>query len=110
MVKMATVHGARWTNYYNQAPIESGVDPEEFANIFLKTENMFKRLKAERVSRGVKFIPANECPKERAEARYGKTAHSSGVKCQAITMLGKPCPFRATSGCGKFCKKHIIVE
>ena len=110
MVKMATVHDARWTNYYNQTPSGVGVDPNKFADILWKTENMFKRLKADRISRGVKFIPANECPKERSEARYGKPTHGTSVKCQAITMLGKPCPFRATSGCGKFCKKHIIVE
>ena len=100
----------RWTNYYNQAPKGSDIDPKEFANILWKTEKMARRLRTERLSKGVKFITADKCPKERAETRHPIAPRASGVKCQAITMTGKPCPFRATSGCGKFCKKHIIVE
>ena len=30
--------------------------------------------------------------------------------CQALCLTGKKCTFKATSPCGKFCKKHIIVQ
>ena len=98
----------RWTNYYNQGVARTDVNAEHFANIFWKTERMFRKLNDRKVSRGIKFIPMDQCPKEKSEARPGSKVRT--VKCQAITMTGKPCPFRATSGCGKFCKKHIIVE
>jgi len=32
----------------------------------------------------------------------------SDVKCQARTLENRPCPFRATSRCGKFCSKHAV--
>ena len=97
----------RWTNFYNQGVSRKVEDPETFANIFWKTDRMFKNIKMNKISRGVKFISMDQCPKEKIDSRHGKM---NVVKCQAITMVGKPCPFRATSGCGKFCKKHIIVE
>ena len=30
-------------------------------------------------------------------------------KCQARTLENRPCPFRATSKCGRFCSKHNVV-
>ena len=98
---------ARWTNFYNQGVSRKAEDPEVFANIFWKTEKMFRRVNDRKISRNVKFLPMDQCPKEKVDARHVK---ASAIKCQAITMAGKPCPFRATSDCGKFCKKHIIVE
>jgi hypothetical protein len=32
----------------------------------------------------------------------------SDVKCQARTLENRPCPFRASSRCGKFCSKHAV--
>lgn len=32
----------------------------------------------------------------------------STAKCQATTLSNRQCPFRATSECGRFCKKHCI--
>lgn len=32
----------------------------------------------------------------------------SEAKCQARTLENRPCPFRATSKCGKFCSKHAV--
>ena len=107
MAEVLITRDDRWMNYYNQGLKVPDTDPETYANIFWKTEQLCNRLKDRKVSRGVKFISWDKCPKEKTEMRK---MTSSGVKCQAITMMGKPCPFRATSGCGKFCKKHIIVE
>ena len=90
----------RWTNYYKQA---RDIDPVKYANTFWKTEQMYKKLKDQKVSRGVKFISMDKCPRIKTDIRHVKTI----VKCQAVTMSGKPCPFRAVSECGKFCKKHI---
>ena len=100
----------RWDNFHSQAISKGYDDPEKFADSFWKAEQSFKKIKMARVSKGVKFITIDKCPKEKPEARYGTSKTTGGIKCQAITMAGKPCPFRATSGCGKFCKKHIIVE
>jgi len=108
---MASVtHDVRWDDFYKQAISRGYDDPDKFADSFWKAEQSFKKIKTSRVSTGVKFIAMDKCPKEKPEARYGTTKTTSGIKCQAITMAGKSCPFRATSDCGKFCKKHIIVE
>jgi hypothetical protein len=104
--KLVVVCDARWTNYYNQGVSSKSEDPDEFADILWKTEQMIKYTLDRKASRSVKFISMDKCPKEKVDARHVKP---SAIKCQAITMAGKPCPFRATSGCGKFCKKHIIV-
>jgi len=34
--------------------------------------------------------------------------NTSVKKCQSLTMIGKPCPFKAVSECGRFCKKHSL--
>ena len=53
--------------------------------------------------RSIKVINFSDLPPQ-----PGASVKSAQQKCQAMTQMNKPCPFRATKG--KFCKKHQIVE
>lgn len=101
---LVIVHDDRWNNFYTQAVKRYPLDPEKFANSMWKAERRLRDGRSQKLAKGVKFISMEQCPKEKV------VVASKAVKCQAVTMSGRPCPFRATSGCGKFCKKHIIVE
>lgn len=63
----------------------------------------YAKINARKQARSIIFL--KEVPKA-SRMPQPMTKH----KCQAVTMTGKPCAFKATSSCGKFCKKHIIVE
>ena len=104
---LVVVRDDRWNNFYAQAVKIYPVDPEKFANNLWKAERRLRDGKSYKLSMGTKFIPLDQCPKENTQI---KSRTGTTTKCQAVTMSGKPCPFRATSDCGKFCKKHIIVE
>lgn len=71
----------------------------ERAILVLRKAN--REVEERRKSRSTKFIAT---PKDNSRV------YVSSKICQAITMTGKPCAFKASSPCGKFCKRHIIVE
>ena len=63
----------------------------------------YAKINRDKKARSVIFL--KEAPKA------SRMPQSAGKHiCQALTMTGKQCAFKATSPCGKFCKKHIIVE
>ena len=75
-------------------------DPQlERAIAVLRKANM--EVAALRKARSTRFIK---------EPKDNSRVYKSNKICQAINMTGKPCAFKASSLCGKFCKRHIIVE
>lgn len=62
----------------------------------------YKKVEDEKKARQIRFIPLSKV-KPALPARKDTT-------CQALCLTGKRCTFKATSPCGKFCKKHIIVQ
>jgi len=85
--------------------ITRGLD-EKTSNAILKAHMCFENYKNQRAEKKIKvidFIEVNE------GGSGSKTlSRADKLKCQAKTMAGKPCPFRAS--CGKFCKKHQQPE
>jgi hypothetical protein len=68
----------------------------------MKTE--YQKIENERAAKKVKFITLVDLPKSQVGANGIKNTQTK--RCAAITLSGKPCPFRAT--CGTFCKKHVV--
>ena len=94
---MEVIRDDRWNHFYNS-------DKDiKMADTRWRLEKRYNAIKVEKERRAIKIISYQDVPKTQPEAK------PSLKKCNAITMTGKPCPFRATSACGKFCKKHILV-
>jgi len=88
--------------YLLEKDITNGLD-EKTSNAFLKAYDCQKKINERREKKKIKlidFIPIQET------VLGTKTAVSRAdkLKCKAMTITGKPCPFKAS--CGEFCKKH----
>lgn len=60
-----------------------------------------------RAEKCIKFL---EKPPPIPQATPSRFARASMKTCQAVTLSGRPCRFRATSVCGKYCRKHIVKD
>jgi hypothetical protein len=90
----------------SEQEITRGLD-EKTSNALLKAHTCFKDYKNQRAEKKIKVIDFIEVVNEGSSG--SKTlSRANRLKCQAKTMAGKPCPFRAS--CGKFCKKHQQPE
>ena len=69
----------------------------------------YKKIEDEKKTKQIRFIPLEKVAKLGQAARPAVPTAKNAV-CQALCLTGKKCTFRATSPCGKFCKKHIIVD
>ena len=69
----------------------------------------YKRIEDEKKSKQIRFIPLEKVSKLGQVSRPAVPTAKNAV-CQALCLTGKKCTFRATSPCGKFCKKHIIED
>ena len=82
--------------YINKSSFDNSIGMEtKFETARTKLRASYKKIADEKSRKALKVVPFH-------------VEKKSSLTCQAVTMLGKPCPFRATSSCGKFCKKHII--
>ena len=63
----------------------------------------YKKIEDEKKAKKIRFIPLEKA------ARPAVPTAKNAV-CQALCLTGKKCTFRATSPCGKFCRKHIIED
>ena len=72
----------------------------------------YAAIEAQRAAKRVKvidYIKPVVCSKQRGAGGGTRTKRpmiSEGCRCQATTLAGKKCPFRAT--CGMYCKKHQV--
>ena len=77
---------------------------EKLCRAVWKMKTAYQRIEDERKSKKVKYITLVNLPK--AQTGTSGIKNTQSKRCAAITLLGKPCPFRAT--CGTFCKKHLV--
>ena len=69
----------------------------------------YKKIEDEKNAKKIRFIPLEKVAKLGQCTRLAVPTAKNAV-CQALCLTGKKCTFRATSPCGKFCKKHIIED
>lgn len=69
---------------------------KKLAHATWKMKLKYAELRKEKDSRTIQMI--DRVPEKAAEKRH--VVHT----CQAVTLAGKPCGFKAV--CGNFCKKH----
>ena len=75
----------------------------KFAETAERYRKRAEELAAKKKARAPPVI-AKPCPRDDAPHVLKTEA-----KCQARTLENRPCNFRATSKCGRFCKRHDIV-
>ena len=68
----------------------------KLANATWKMKQKYAQLRKDKQSRVIQVI--DKAPERAVEKRHA--VHT----CQAVTLAGKPCGFKAS--CGGFCKKH----
>jgi hypothetical protein len=68
----------------------------------------YKRIDDEKRSKRTKVITIDKVAGLLTTAQ--PLPKTKNAVCQAMCLSGKKCTFKATSPCGKFCKKHIIVH
>lgn len=96
-----------WTKLYESA-LHDKFDEEsaaKFADSGYKCRARSLKLKADKQKRSP---PILKDPPPMTE-QIANVHKRSEVKCQARTLENRPCPFRATSKCGRFCSKHTTV-
>lgn len=77
---------------------------EKMARAVWKMNESYRKIREERAAKKIKIIDFNDIPKRPAGGP--KKAAPQTMTCQATTLSGRPCKFKAT--CGKFCKKHKL--
>lgn len=65
-----------------------------------KLRESYARIAAQKKARAIKIIDLCDFPKKQ---------NIQGT-CQAMNLSGKRCVYRATSDCGRFCKRHSITD
>ena len=75
----------------------------KFAETAERYRKRSEELAAQKKARAPPII-AKPCPRDDTPAQKKTEA-----KCQARTLENRPCNFRATSKCGRFCARHNIV-
>ncbi len=73
---------------------------ERLARSVFKMREKYKQLEEQKKRRSMTVITIT--PEKVVEQKY------SGKICQAFTLKGKKCTFKAN--CGNFCKKHNVTD
>jgi hypothetical protein len=94
-------HGDLWWGFYRDAMQRSHPDPEKMADSALRARERTLALKEARH----KVVITLDPPKSQETVVAPKKVQS-GIRCNAMTLSGKRCGFKAA--CGDFCKKHAI--
>jgi hypothetical protein len=91
---------------HNTLQVEAGDQTEhgkKLAQSINRCKDNIQTCLKKKKERSIKVINFTDLPPP-----PGASESASVKKCQAVTQMNKPCPFRATQG--KFCKKHQIVD
>ena len=103
---MEVIRDSKWSELYSH---ERKRHPEEyavkFANAVWRASRKMDLIKSERKKRSIKILTD---PPGQLVSTTPVSSSSKIKKCQSMTLTGKPCQFKATSECGRFCKKHCI--
>ncbi len=101
--------GAR-TTINGFTAFKAGVDASPALNevtkhAFLKAKEVQIRELEKKENRKIKLLSIDEAPSCTATIpAQASKAKKEVVKCKAIGLSNKPCPYRAS--CGEFCKRH----
>lgn len=81
-------------------------EPEKMADTAIKARE--KALAIAKARPAIKMLTEAPKPKETAvpPPKMKRGVLAQGLRCQAKTLEGKQCGFKAT--CGNFCKKHAM--
>jgi hypothetical protein len=103
--------GPLWQKFYEEAVARRHPMPEKLADTLLRSREYTMELEA--VKR--KSMTTTEVPKpsetvavNKGVAKKAKPVIHDALRCQALTLEGRRCAFKAT--CGAFCKKHTVAE
>ena len=77
---------------------------EKLHHAVWKMKKVYKRIEDDKKSKRIRLITLVDLPAPQVGANGIKNTQT--VRCGAVTLNGKPCPFRAT--CGTCCKKHVV--
>lgn len=100
---MAIIRDSKWEEFYKSANVEYDEECKvKYANAFWRAYVRQQSIKIQKQNRSMKML--TEVPKQFIAT---KESVKSRI-CQSETMSGKPCKFKATSDCGRFCKKHSL--
>lgn len=96
-----------WNKLYEAARVDkfSEEDAAKFADSGVKCRIRSLKIKAEKQKR---YPPLLAKPPPMTDQPVNVHKRSE-IKCQSRTLENRPCPFRATSKCGRFCSKHTAV-
>ena len=102
---MEIIRDDTWKDIYQTT---TSKDSEEIhiklVNALWRAKRRMEEIITKKKARSLKVIDI--CPKH----THGPPSQfNHTIKCQSLTMNGKPCQFKAISECGRFCKKHLIV-
>ena len=82
---------------------------EKTKKAMLKAHTCYQNYKEQRAKKKIKLVDFIEINNSETTPTTGpRITRADKLKCKAMTMAGKPCPFRAS--CGDFCKKHQQPE
>ena len=95
----------QWKAHFEKASKENQTEEmcSKLADSLCRAQECMDKCVEEKKKKSAKVITGT--PKQEAAV----SNHTKQVKkCQSTTLTGKPCPFKAVSECGRFCKKHSL--
>jgi len=100
---------ALWTTIYQAAVRSNHPDPEKMADTAMSAREKSLALIASRPKILMTKAPpkATETCVAAKPAKNGRVVPSAAFRCNAQTLEGRQCGFKAT--CGNFCSKHAPV-
>jgi len=98
-----------WQKFYNNARASGHSDPEKMADSLLRArERSLELVEALHITKVTTDPPKPQETVAVAAPKKGRVLPSSATRCNAKTLAGKQCPFKAS--CGEFCSKHQVVN
>ena len=101
--------GELWWQVYPDALLRGHEDPERVADTALRSREKALALQESRPKSLLTTTPPK--PQETAvvnKARKPRAVVHDAFRCNALTLEGRRCGFKAT--CGDFCKKHDVSK
>jgi hypothetical protein len=102
--------GPLWQKFFDNARATDHPEPEKLADSLLRARERAEAIMAAQH----KTLVTDKVPKPQETvvaaatvAKKGRVLPPDAYRCQAKTLAGKQCPFKAT--CMGFCSKHQVV-
>ena len=96
-------HNMQNDQLWNELYSRFGGDEQKTKAVW-RMKKSYSTIRAQRESKKIRFIRPEDIPARKDAGP--RATRASMVTCQAVTLSGKKCKFKAT--CGNFCKKHQL--